>query len=95
MAKPDLTCCVPYGAHFPSGWGWVHSRSCPDYPREKVGGERTPEQIARAAALRDHPSGVSSPVETWRSHPPNHGCWDCRYVEFWLDRDDDWEEVEA
>lgn len=33
---PEVTCCVPVKAPFPSGYAWVHSRYCPVEPRRKI-----------------------------------------------------------
>ena len=39
MSRPDLDCCRPWRASFPSP-RWVHSRWCDLYPGQEVGRER-------------------------------------------------------
>jgi hypothetical protein len=62
-------------------------------PRQKIGNEKTPEQIAKARWRATHPAGA---VDTWESHPSGCACMQCAYVDHWLDRDDDiMDEAEA
>jgi hypothetical protein len=70
--------------------GVYHSRYCPTYPNTKVGGEHLLDN-ARAGNLRSEISKHAERVA--RSHDWNHcqrtDCAECRYVDSWLDRDDD------
>jgi len=44
MARPDVDCCRPWRASFPSP-RWVHSRWCHLYPNQDVGRERNVVQV--------------------------------------------------
>lgn len=65
--RPELSCCRPRRVPMPSGWRWVHSRSCPVDPNQTV------RSAAEQRARFDHPagkgtgdSGGSAPVpSTW------------------------------
>ena len=86
MPRPDLTCCTPFSATFPT-MRWIHSRNCRTSPMQRV----TVERPFIAPATPDHPAGANLPgyLRTWMAHPVGHRCADCLYAEHWLDRDDD------
>lgn len=36
MSEPRVTCCRPFIRQYPSGRWWVHSKSCPESPEQKI-----------------------------------------------------------
>jgi hypothetical protein len=105
MTKPKVTCCRLWQAPYPSGYAWTHSKHCKIAPNQKVGGKsrRVP---AKLVAVVEHPSlpidGGLAAVNIWLQHeggcpgvPAPALCAPCANVNFWLDRDDDMEAVDA
>ena len=88
--RPELECCTPYLAPFPSGYHWSHSLHCSiiEQRGQKV---RQHDSTAKIDAAL-HPAGANigrSPVAIWRSHPHGCRCTPCSYVNYHLDDDDD------
>jgi hypothetical protein len=89
--RPELACCVPQVAPFPSGMRWVHSRSCPTANRnQKVRAEDLQRSKEHARFL--HPAGKDLPAVTghsaarmWRVHPYDCTCEPCRFIDAHLD----------
>lgn len=96
MAVPELACCDPYLAPYPSGHKWTHSRNCTVALNrgQKV---RQHDVTPRQDALLRHPAGSDlagmNPVSVWRSHPTGCVCMFCEYVDHHLDDNDDRYEV--
>jgi len=87
--KPTLDCCDPFLAPYGSGYHWTHSRTCslPSMRNQKVR-DVTPRTHLVESRLT-HPAG-SALTETWQDHDPSCDCEPvCRYVNAWMDRDDD------
>lgn len=76
--KPDLECCTPYNARYPSGYRWTHSNWCSVSPRAKVDRKREPDvPIAAPTKLAlvggvdwgESPEDVPERLEATAAHP--------------------------
>lgn len=104
MTKPKVRCCNLRSATGAGRLHWFHADTCPEFPGKEIGKKRrVPPKIK---AIVDHPSvpidGGNRAVAIWAQHgdgcpgvPEGALCAPCANVNFWLDRDDDWEAVDA
>jgi hypothetical protein len=100
--RPVFVCCTPHTADGPSGFVWLHSSKCPEFPNVKARLHLISDELK---SIEDHPATADSllvgALRVYRRHPAKCICAACVMVTRWeymgahMDDEDDQRNVEA